>query len=163
MKKKMNTILKTTKGLSLTLSEARIKDAEELETLEKKCFSYDQISKSKFKYFIESNKNLFLIIKDDKQIIGYILFLLRKGSLKSRLYSVCVDPSLSGQGIAKLVLIQTLSYLKDILNHTQVKLEVKPSNKNAIALYENLGFKLKIRIKNFYTDGEDALGYQKDL
>lgn len=156
-------IFKTKKNKSLILSKAQVSQRFELSTVEKKCFSYDQISTSRFKVFIESNKNLILTIKDEKRIVGYILFLLRKGSFKSRLYSICIDPDYSGQGIAKEVMNQSLFFLKDELKHTHVKLEVKPSNKNAITLYENLGFKKVGRIKNFYTDGEDALVYRKEL
>jgi ribosomal-protein-alanine N-acetyltransferase len=38
----------------------------------------------------------------------------------------------------------------------EIYLEVRVSNKSAVKMYENLGFKIKSRLRTYYRDGEDA-------
>ena len=67
-----------------------------------------------------------------------------------------VSPSRRRQGIAK----QLLAALIDAAAEEGIKditLEVRPSNKAAIALYEGLGFRREGLRKKYYDDLEDAI------
>lgn len=70
---------------------------------------------------------------------------------------LAVHPSVRRQGLGKLLMWALLqcSYQRGMKRAT---LEVRPSNRGAIALYEYFGFKPAGRRKGYYRDtGEDAL------
>lgn len=56
-----------------------------------------------------------------------------------------------------------LHVLSTLIGHRFVQLEVKENNLCAIKLYESLGFRVSARLVAFYSDGEDALVWQKSL
>jgi ribosomal-protein-alanine N-acetyltransferase len=70
---------------------------------------------------------------------------------------VAVDPTRRRQGIARALLGGLLAeaQARDL---RLVVLEVRPSNREAIALYESFGFRVTGRRRGYYYDtGEDAL------
>jgi ribosomal-protein-alanine N-acetyltransferase len=72
------------------------------------------------------------------------------------LMDVAVDPDARRQGIATALLKALLAALPG--PGAQLTLEVRPSNRGAIALYEGFGFKAAGVRRRYYQDnGEDAL------
>lgn len=68
--------------------------------------------------------------------------------------SIAVDPDFRRQGIGRRLLAEMIeAILKRGVN--LVILEVRPSNKAAIKLYEKFGFEIVERLKNYYPN-EDA-------
>lgn len=144
---------------SSLLRKATLKDLSSLVKLENEVFNYDQLKRSSFRKFILSSNDLW-VIERDKEILAYILILKRKGSLKTRIYSLAVSPLCRGQGLGKSLLTHALHSLK---GYHSSRLEVKVDNVGAIQLYESLGFKQIRRIKGFYSDGQDAFVFEKTL
>jgi ribosomal-protein-alanine N-acetyltransferase len=58
-------------------------------------------------------------------------------------------------GLSKLLLDDFIKFCK-FNGIEKIFLEVKDSNKVAIALYENFGFKKISQRKNYYSDGSNA-------
>ena len=78
------------------------------------------------------------------------------------LTSLAVDPDHFRKGLGKFILSDLIKRSIS-LGINQIYLEVKDTNKPAIALYKSIGFKIKGQRDNFYKDGSNALIYIKEL
>lgn len=65
--------------------------------------------------------------------------------------SLSVDPDYRRRGIAKILFIKLINAVLK-RGATVVVLEVRPSNKAAIKLYDSFGFQIVDRVKNYYGD-----------
>jgi ribosomal-protein-alanine acetyltransferase len=69
---------------------------------------------------------------------------------------VATHPLFQGRGLATELIAHARAEAERA--HARgLLLEVRPSNRSAVALYRHLGFKLIGRRPRYYTDGEDAL------
>ena len=74
------------------------------------------------------------------------------------LMNIAVDPELRRKGIASALLRALLERIDDGSGSAQLTLEVRPTNRAAIALYERFGFRSAGTRPRYYQDnGEDAL------
>ena len=89
-------------------------------------------------------------------------FAMKSGAATELLW-IYVRPDLRGSGIARLLLEDLLAFCLKDRDTNSVFLEVRVSNAAAIKLYESSGFKKISRRSGYYSNGEDALVYQKDL
>lgn len=135
------------------------KDVKEVSLLEKECFSMPWTEAS-IKKEMENKDSLFCICEIDEKVVGYagMYYVYPEGDITN----VAVTKDYRGQGIAKKMLdFMFEEARKDGV--TEYTLEVRVGNKNAIYLYEKLGF-LSVGIrKNFYDNPkEDALIMRKN-
>lgn len=103
------------------------------------------------------------LLVEDGRIIGYLIVSVAVG--ECHILNVCSVPSVRRRGAARYLLNQIFEEAK-ALGAEQVFLEVRPSNVNAIGLYEALGFEQVGRRKNYYPAAqgrEDALVYRLGL
>jgi [ribosomal protein S18]-alanine N-acetyltransferase len=71
--------------------------------------------------------------------------------------TIGVHPDWRRQGIGRRLMVALID-LSEVLRASRVTLEVRAGNVGAQALYAELGFEIKGRRSNYYTDdGEDAL------
>jgi ribosomal-protein-alanine N-acetyltransferase len=100
---------------------------------------------------------------DGEGICGY--YMVSVGVHEGHLLNLCVDSSMRGKGLGRQMLRHAMALLQREQAET-VFLEVRPSNRAAIALYESEGFvEIGIR-KDYYRsagDREDALILARDL
>ncbi len=103
------------------------------------------------------------LLEENHEMIGYGIMILAAG--ECHILNLCVDPNRQNQGFGNMI----LDFLLDIAkqkNTDTAFLEVRPSNKYAIQLYQNIGFdEVGVR-KNYYpaiNDREDALIFAKTL
>ena len=75
--------------------------------------------------------------------------------------SLAVDPEYRRQGVATILLVKLLGAVRK-RGATFIILEVRPSNKAAIALYKDFGFQIVEREKDYYLD-EDAWIMARDF
>ncbi|MHA1855903.1 MAG: GNAT family N-acetyltransferase [Promethearchaeota archaeon] len=122
-------------------------------------FFYEQILEKYPKTFILAHKK-----EDPKQIIGYIMWRVEKGSSsfglnyvkKAHLVSLAVLQAFRRQGIAHELLLRSMDLIREF-KISEYVLEVRVSNSGAIKLYQDLHDFKKIRIiGHYYRDGEDA-------
>jgi ribosomal-protein-alanine N-acetyltransferase len=95
------------------------------------------------------------------EIVGYIIFWFVFDEM--HILNLAVSPRLRRQGIARGLLNEAFRLAE---THTikTVWLEVRPSNKKALSLYESLGFKLIMTRRLYYREtGEDALILSRNL
>jgi ribosomal-protein-alanine N-acetyltransferase len=79
-----------------------------------------------------------------------------RGDRFGHVKDLAVKPELQGAGRGRRLLDGVLSILAGY-GVKRVRLEVRPSNERALALYESVGFDRLARHEEYYPDGEDAL------
>ena len=132
---------------------AEEKDIEDIENLEKECFSTPW-SQTAIKEAMLSN-TAFFIAKKGENTVGYIGIsaVLDEGYITN----VAVSQKERRKGIGTVLLNRVFSFARDN-NLSFVSLEVRESNREAISLYTALGFRQEGKRKDFYDKPkEDAL------
>jgi ribosomal protein S18 acetylase RimI-like enzyme len=137
-------------------------DVDALCKLENRVFSYDQLSRRGFRRFLASPTASLIVAECDGGCAGYALVLFRPPSPIARLYSIAVEPAVSGRGIGPLL----LSAAEDIARGrgaTVLRLEVHERNAAAISRYRKSGYVLFGRRAGYYDDHGNALRFEKAL
>jgi ribosomal-protein-alanine N-acetyltransferase len=137
-------------------------DLKALLKIENESFDENSFVLSSKNFIYHIGKNPLFVYEYRGEICGYILIFLRKNSKKIRIYSLAVDKKFRGLGIASKLLDKSLSYAKK-MGKSFAKLEVRIDNKNAIKLYEKLGFIYIKKLKSYYPNKIDAFVMQKIL
>lgn len=138
-------------GLSLIKMEAiHLDRVHELETL---CFSAPW-SREAFEVELSNPLAHYLLLTDSSQILGYcgMWLVVDEGHITN----LGIDPKEQGKGYGKTMMHLVMDWARahDICRLT---LEVRVSNKKAIGLYEQIGFKSAgIRPAYYEDNGEDA-------
>jgi ribosomal-protein-alanine acetyltransferase len=147
---------------NIEVRPAKDLDVPALVELENRCFSTDQISQRSFKRFIPDPRNDLMVLEKNGQLAGYFLILYRSATNLARLYSIAVSPDFRQQGLAELLMLhaeQTAAQRYCVL----LRLEVRPDNHSAIALYHKLGYSDFAIKHDFYEDHADAICMQKQV
>lgn len=129
------------------------KDVKEVALLEQECFSMPWTECS-IKKEIDNKDSLFCICEIDGKVVGYagMYYVYPEGDITN----IAVTKEYRRRGIAKKILAFMFEEAKKngVIEYT---LEVRVGNKNAIHLYEKLGFINAGVRKNFYENPkEDA-------
>ncbi|MGJ8523284.1 Mycothiol acetyltransferase [Carnimonas sp. R-84981] len=144
----------------MMIRPARISDIDELEELEFDCFDDDvAFSRRQWRHLLTRANALTLVIESaDRQapsgqyLWGYAMLLLRRNSSKARLYSLCVEPRVQRQGLARR-LLGNAENAAIARGCSSAMLEVRADNRAALALYRRLGWLPQGWIDNYYSDG----------
>lgn len=147
---------------SIQLRAARKSDLDALEALENQSFNYDRLSRKSFLWMLTKAHALLHVAVIDKKVVGYGLVLLNTGTRLARLYSLAVSKSHQGLGLGRTIL-EALMARAEEEDFVYLRLEVKTDNYPAIGLYEKMGFRLLNRKKEYYSDGSDALCFEKRI
>lgn len=137
-------------------------DLPALLKLENASFDSDRMSRRSFRYFLQQGQNCFLVAEWERNIVGYILVLLHRGTHLARIYSIAVDRSQQGRGIAHRLIEQAEKVCAD-QGRVSMRLEVRKDNARAIRLYGLLGYHPFGEYKDYYEDHTDALRLQKRI
>ena len=97
-----------------------------------------------------------LVCKEDNKMLGFLIFSPIKH--EAHLLSIAVIKTQQSKGMGSLLLKSMISQCK-AMGINQVFLEVRISNKKAIAFYQKYGFKKDAIRENYYSGDapEDAL------
>jgi ribosomal-protein-alanine N-acetyltransferase len=117
-----------------------------------------------FKEILNELPEAFLVAEKNGMVVGYIMCRIEYGlsvlhkfglARKGHIVSIAVLEQHRRKGLGYALIEKALQALKN-KNCSEVYLEVRVSNSEAIRLYEKLGFKVISRLKFYYRDGEDA-------
>ena len=103
------------------------------------------------------------VAEDDKAVVGYGVISTAAG--ECHILNLCIDVELQGCGYGR-ELLHFLMKAADEKNVSDVFLEVRPSNKHAIQLYESIGFSEVGVRKGYYPADkgrEDAVIFAKHI
>lgn len=109
-----------------------------------------------FKDCMGANYRNWVLTQDDF-VVGFVVVTLVVG--EAHLLNICVDSSLRGRGIGRALLREVLDAL-DSSDVESMFLEVRVSNRVAMALYQSMGFIEIGRRKDYYptkNGREDAI------
>jgi ribosomal-protein-alanine N-acetyltransferase len=141
---------------SLSLDRMRPEDLDEVLVIERASFSMPW-SRGAFLYEMQQNRVARCWVGRDEagSVAGYLC--LWEVSDEVHITNVAVRPDARRQGIARLLLRTVLEDARRRRFKIMV-LEVRPSNHQAVSLYESFGFRVVGRRRGYYYDtGEDAL------
>ena len=145
----------------MMLRRAVASDAKPLFALESRVFSEENYPLSVWSFYYHIRKNLLFVAYDEEgELAGYVLALVKRE--KAKLYSLGIDEEHRGLGIAKMLLENILTELRN-LGFKSVLLEVREDNEKAIDLYLKFGFVEMKKQKQFYKDGCTAFVMEKSL
>ena len=103
------------------------------------------------------------VIEVGQALAGYVIY--SHGAGEAHLLNICIAPEHRRQKIARRILRYVFQSMA-LAGAQVVFLEVRPSNRGAILLYESLGF-TQIGVRRGYYEAvggrEDALVYRLDL
>lgn len=140
---------------SLSIDRMRRADLDEVLAIERASFSMPW-SRGAFLYEMEQNRVArCVVVREDGRVVGYICVWEVGDEL--HITNIAVHPAARRRGIARTLLGQVMEEGRQ-RGVRVVVLEVRPSNVEALALYESFGFKVIGRRRGYYYDtGEDAL------
>ena len=146
-------------AVAIEIRRLSIGDLSEIEEIEQRAYKTPW-SRSMFASELAKGTSICLGAFEGDQLVGYIV--------NSRyvdawhVMNVAVDPDHRGRGIATM-LLERLFELTDEDDGRGYTLEVRVSNREAIRLYEKLGFERHGIRRGYYTDNrEDALIMWRD-
>ena len=126
---------------------------KEIARLEEICFSEPWSEEGILEAYRLGTK--FFAAEADKKLIGYIG--IKAVIDEGYITNIAVFPEFRRRGVAKALLNKVFEFAKE-KGLSFVSLEVRPSNTEAVSLYEKTGFREEGRRKNFYRlPLEDAL------
>ena len=140
---------------ALTLAPMTLEDLDEVLEIERLSFKTPW-SRAAFRYEIVQNRVArCVVVRAEARLAGYLC--LWEIGHEIHITNLAVHPHRRGQGLARALLQATLDDGR-ARGVTLAFLEVRPSNVEALGLYESLGFSVIGRRKGYYFDtGEDAL------
>ena len=140
---------------ALTLTPMTLEDLDEVLEIERLSFKTPW-SRAAFRYEIAQNRVArCVVVRAAGQLAGYLC--LWEIGHEIHITNLAVHPHRRGQGLAR-ALLQAMLEDGRARGVTLAFLEVRPSNAEALGLYESLGFSVIGRRKGYYFDtGEDAL------
>ena len=145
-----------------TIRPAEPADLDPLVELENRCFTHDRLSRRSFRHFLASPTAICLVALDQRTLVGYALVLLHGRTSLARLYSMATAPEAQGRGIGRALLQAAEAAALD-RGAAIMRLEVKPDNAAAIALYRQAGYAEFGVYHAFYEDDSDALRMEHAL
>lgn len=142
---------------TVTLARAGWRDLAATRELEKVCFGSDAWGYFELVMSLLQPGRVQLKATQQSQVVGLVIGDSRPFERVGWIANICVHPDHQRQGIAKAL----LSACEAALPQPVIKLTVRKSNSQAIALYQQLGYKQVTVWANYYSGGEAGLVMEK--
>ena len=141
------------------IRKAGIWDIDDLEEIEKRCFSFGRFSRSVILGFLRHPFSSTLVVEKEG-IVGSAILLFHTRT--AEIATIAVLPEERGKGLASLMMTETekLSRRRGI---SKISLHVAVENSSAIHLYEKHGYNITEKIGDYYGAGRDAFYMEKSL
>ncbi len=145
----------------LSIERMRLPDLDDVLSIERASFSMPW-SRGAFLYEMEQNQVArCFVVRDGGRVAGYVC--LWEVADELHVTNIAVHPDRRRRGIARTLLGRVIDDARQRAIRLVV-LEVRPSNAEALALYESFGFRVVGRRRGYYYDtGEDALVMEASL
>jgi len=124
-----------------------------------------------YESLLEELPEAFVVSEISGKIVGYIMCKMEHGFsnfkklgfvIKGHVVSIAVMNEYRSKGFGSALVDETIKGVK-IRQCSELYLEVRCSNNDAVRLYEKLGFSITQKLKTYYRDGEDAYVMAIDL
>jgi len=156
-------------GPKVTIREFKQEDLDAVIMINKVCLPENYSSSFFLEHFFE-NPKCFIVAEADGKIIGYNMCRVEFGvsyirtafAKKGHVISIAVLDDYRGRGIGNQLMVVGMQRVKEA-GASEMYLEVRVSNTNAISLYRRLGFRAVKILEGYYRDGESAYLMAIDL
>ena len=142
----------------LNLRPACSNDLAEMERIDASCYA-EPWSLQRFSAELDNPVAHIILAEDDAAIVGYVCWWEIAGEIE--IHNVATAAWRRRSGVARR-LLEWLCHHADKNNIKRMFLEVRRSNKAAIALYHRFGFAADGCRRAYYANGEDALLMSRD-
>jgi len=124
-----------------------------------------------YESLLEELPEAFIVAEISGKIVGYIMCKMEHGFSnfkklgfvkKGHVVSIAVINEHRSKGFGSALVNESIEGVK-IRQCSELYLEVRCSNNDAVRLYEKLGFSITQKLKAYYRDGEDAYVMAIDL
>jgi [ribosomal protein S18]-alanine N-acetyltransferase len=132
-----------------------INDLNALIDIEQSCFFIGQIKRRQLRYLLTRAKAQVWGAFLDDVLVGYAIYLTPNVRRRARLYALAVLPAFRRQKVASSLLSHGQQLIAS-LGYQALALEVRCSNRAALALYQQNGFRWTHLLCEYYPDGEDG-------
>lgn len=143
----------------MEILSASILDLSALRKLEHLCFEKDAWSLFDLIAVLSWPDVVRLKAVDDDVMIGFVAGEKRSSQSSGWIATLAVDPQYQRRGIGRAL----LKVCEERLGMPRVKLTVRVSNRGAISLYEQEGYRTVDIWARYYNDGEDGLVMEKSF
>jgi len=144
----------------IAIRDVRGADLDALEKLENASFETDRLSRRRLRHWIRADNRVFQVAESDGQLLGYGLVLFHGTTRLARLYSIAIDASARGRGVAQR-LLAALESAAAARGRFFMRLEVAQDNAAALRLYETAGYGPFDTVEDYYEDHGTAVRMQK--
>ncbi|MGV9173466.1 MAG: GNAT family N-acetyltransferase [Promethearchaeia archaeon] len=142
----------------MKIKKVQKKDLKALCQLEKKAFRENAFSEEIMEKLIQ-NHFLFLKLTKGifikKKIIGFII-VAKDRKDRANITNFLIAQRFQNQGYGSNLLKETIKRIRKAPNIKSIVLNVHIDNERAIRVYENFGFRIEKKIKEYYEDGKSA-------
>lgn len=142
------------------LREALPMDLDALMALEKACFSRDCFNKDFIAELLMDEEASVWMCPGTAEAQAALVVIWKPDC--ARLFSVAVSPQMQGRGLGRALVAKAEMEARS-RGYKELRLELRPDNEKAVALYERCGFQRVESLEGFYEDGTPALRYAKPL
>lgn len=134
-----------------------------VDALEEAAFGRHRYPYFFFRQALDALGELFFIAEaGEKPVAGYAVGCVTPGTSRAWVLSVAVDTDFRGLGMGR-ALLERLVGAFAAHGAEEAWLHVSPSNQAAVALYEDLGFRVHSECADYFGSGEDRLIMRKPL
>ena len=155
--------LSKTQGQAVRVRAALLRDVPELLRIEVEAFESDRLTAQSLRNLIRAETATVHVAElTPGHLVGFCIVLFRRGTVVARLYSMAVDHTVRGQGVAQALM---LAMEADAAQRGALflRLEVRHDNVPAIRLYESVGFvKMGVRKRYYRISGADAYTMRRE-
>ncbi|MBN1305235.1 MAG: GNAT family N-acetyltransferase [Anaerolineales bacterium] len=141
----------------MAIETASLRDLNNLRRMESICFERDAWSLLDLIGVLTIPDVVRLKAVQDGQMVGFVAGDPRSSKGFSWIATICVLPEYRRQGIGRALLLGCEQRLRT----PRLRLSVRKSNRGAIRLYEQEGYRTIDIWRRYYDDGEDAVVMEK--
>lgn len=115
-----------------------------------------------WKDIVEDSSYKLFFLKENRGLVGFILFKVSVEDALGHLVKISVEASLRESGIGRFLLEKSLLSLKEI-GAQEIYLEVEEGNTAAIRLYCSYGLEVIHMARSYYSNGANALVFKGQI
>ena len=149
-------------GGGVTIRPGQAGDVDALVAIENEVFPTDRLNARALRRSLRSPTISVLTAVQDGTPVGYALLYRRRASSIVQLASIAVAPKAGGRGVGA-TLLEAAEREASRHGARRVRLEARPDNEPARALYRRAGYRRFEVVEEYYSDGTPAWRYEKEL
>ena len=141
----------------MRIENVMLSDLDQIIKMENRTFKEDAFSKEGMRRLIEQNA-LFLKLltsRSDNKIVGFVI-IIKDNEDRVNIINFLIQKKFRYNGYGSYLLEETIERIKELKDIRKIILNVKTTNKGAIALYKKFNFQIVQKIKNYYHQKESA-------